>query len=342
MKTKKRFGYIMMGPAEFGIHRRRGITRKVGRGISFLCLPYIDRYYLIPSTAQSVSFAADQITAENQGVEVAGFAVWKIAEPEKASACFDFSDNAAALTTIGENLRNVVESAIRHQVANMTMDAVLRKRGSIILQLKEELAYMADQWGLIVETIEIRTVRVLSAQLFVQMQANFRDRMRLENETSELKTEQELAERRLAQKEEIAIKEREFQRREQDRRNESEKLKVAADTILQAFRFDQQRELISGEQQLHEAQVAIDLARARHRAAQATIEDETKRRQIETANSADRALAMVNRLPEALAAMSLTELHIGDDPLRALVAALSRASLKNNATPTQNTPGNNL
>ena len=342
MKTRKRFGYIMTGPAEFGIHRRRGNTRKVGRGISFLCLPYIDRYYLIPSTAQSVSFAADQITAENQGVEVAGFAVWRIAEPEKVSACFDFSDSPAALTTIGENLRNVVESAIRHQVANMTIDAVLRKRGSIILQLKEELAYMADQWGLNVETVEIRTVKVLSAQLFVQMQANFRDRMRLESEISALKTEQELAERRLAQRDEVAIKERDFQRKELERRNEAEKLKVAADAVLQALRLNQQRELVADEQRLHEAQAAIETARAQHHAATALIEDETKRRQIETANTADRALAMVERLPEALASLNIKELNLGDDPLRTLCAALSRACQKDNATPAQIKPGNNL
>src|SRR5207253_840487 len=33
---------------------------------------------------------------------------------------------------INESLCNVVESAIRHQVANMTIEDVLRKRGSII------------------------------------------------------------------------------------------------------------------------------------------------------------------------------------------------------------------
>ena len=191
MKTKKRFGYIMAGPAQFAIHRRRGRTLKAGQGISFLCLPFLDRYYLIPSTAQSVSFAADQITAENQGVEVAGFAVWRITEPEKAAACFDFAESEAALAIISGNLRNVVESAIRHQVANMTIEAVLRKRGSIILQLKNELAYIAGQWGLTVETVEIRTVKVLSAQLFAQMQAGFRDRMRLESESSAMKTEQD-------------------------------------------------------------------------------------------------------------------------------------------------------
>lgn len=333
----------MAGPAQFAIHRRRGRTCTVGQGISFLCLPYIDRYYLIPSTAQSVSFAADQITAENQGVEVAGFAVWRIAEPEKAAACFDFSDSAAALAAIGDNLRNVVESAIRHQVANMTIEAVLRKRGSIILQLKDELAYMAGQWGLIIETVEIRTVKVLSAQLFAQMQASFRDRMRLESETSALKTEQDLAERRLVQKEEIAQREREFEGRELERRSEGERLKVAADTALQAFRFGQQCELVADETRLHEAKAALETARKQHGAALATIEDETKRRQIETANTEDRALAFVKQMPATFGVLSIADLHIGDDPLRSLANALTRAARKDDVSARPaNAEGKNL
>src|SRR6202521_6120988 len=205
VRTSRRFGYIVAGPAEFAIHRRRGRTRKVGLGISLFCLPLIDRCYLIPSAAQSLTFAADQITAENQGVEVAGFGVWKVGDPEKAAASFDFSDSAAAIASIGNNLRNVVESAIRHQVANMTIEDTLRKRGTIILQLKNELAYIAGQWGLVIETVEIRTVKVLSSHLFEQMQAPFRNQMRLESETSALETDKQLAERRLAQKEEMAL-----------------------------------------------------------------------------------------------------------------------------------------
>ena len=59
---------------------------------------------------------------------------------------------------------------------------------------------MAGQWGLLIETIEIRNVKVLSEQLFKQMQAPFRDKMRLESETSSMETEQRLVEKRLAQK----------------------------------------------------------------------------------------------------------------------------------------------
>lgn len=322
MKKKRRFGYIMAAPAQFAIHRRLGRTFNVGQGISFLCLPFVDRYYLIPSTAQSVSFAADQITAENQGVEVAGFAVWRIAEPEKAAACFDFADTEAALVAISGNLRNVVESAIRHQVANMTLEAVLRKRGSIILQLKSELAYIADQWGLVIETVEIRTVKVLSAQLFAQMQAGFRDRMRLESESSGMKTEQELAERRLAQKEELALREQDFERRELERRTETEKLRTTAETALQAFRLNHQRELVTDEQRLHEVRATLETARKQHAAALAGIEDETKRRQIETANTENRALAIVRALPATLGALRITDLHVGDAPLRTLAKAL--------------------
>jgi flotillin len=181
----------------------------------------------------------------NQGVEVAGFGVWKIGDPEKAAASFDFSDSAAALASIGQNLRNVVESAIRHQVANMTIEDAIRKRGTIILQLKSELAYIAGQWGLVIETVEIRNIKVLSVQLFAHMQASFRDRMRLDSDTSALLTEKRLAEHRLAQKEEMALQEREFERRDLERKSEAERLKIAADSQLRALRLDQQRELVA-------------------------------------------------------------------------------------------------
>jgi hypothetical protein len=52
-----------------------------------------------------------------------------------------------ALAAIGGALQDVVESAIRHQVASMTIDDTLRKRGSIIRQLKDEMAYVAGLWG---------------------------------------------------------------------------------------------------------------------------------------------------------------------------------------------------
>jgi flotillin len=322
VKSVRRVGYVVAGPAEFLLHQRRGRTRKIGRGIHAFCWPLIDRIYLIPSSAQNISFAADQITAENQGVEVAGFAVWKIGDPEKTTACFSFSDCAAAMAAINESLRNVVESAIRHQVANMTIEDTIRKRGTIIVQLKNELSYIAGEWGLLIETIEIRNVKVLSSQLFTQMQAAFREKMRLESETSVLATEKQLAERRLAQKEEMALKEQDFARRELERQSEVERLKIATEAQLKGLRLDQQRELFGREQSLHAVQAALETERQQHKAGLAAIEDESRRRQIETANTEDPNLALVRQMPAALGALKVNELNVSEISLRSLTRTL--------------------
>ena len=321
MRTRH-FGYIIANPAEFAIQRRRGRTRRSGRGISFFCLPLIDRYYIIPSSAQSIGFTADQITSENQGVEVAGFAIWKVGDPEKASASFDFVDASAAIASIGENLRNVVESAIRYQVANMTIEDVLRKRGTIIVQLKNELADIASGWGLTIETIEIRNVRVLSEQLFKQMQAPFRDKMRLESEASSLETEKSLAEKRIAHKEQIALQEQDFEHRDLERKSEAQRLKISADAEVQATKLDRQRQLVANEESLHAAQATLAIERQRHQAALAAIEDETRRRQIQISNTEDHGLALVRQMPALLGALKVNELNVGEDTIGKLMRSV--------------------
>jgi hypothetical protein len=324
----KKLGYIIASPAEFALHRRFGKTRRAGRGLGFFKLPLIDTCYLIPATAQSVNFVADQITAENQGVEVTGFAVWKVGDPDKASASFDFTNPAAALAVIGGNLKNMVESAIRHQVANMTMEDALRKRGTIILRLKEELAYIAEQWGLIIETVEIKSVRVLSAALFNQMQARFRDATRLESELSTAETERQIAERKLASREEMAVKEQEFARRELERKSESDRQRIAKESETRALRLGQERELIASERALHEARAALETTQRQHVAALGVIDDELKRRQIETANGENQTLALVKSLPNVASALRIHELNVGDNLVRTLGRGLARLTGK--------------
>ncbi len=152
MKSEKMkaLGIVNAGPAEFVIHQRMGRIRHLGRSISFFKLPWIDSYTIIPSSTRTIQFKADQITAENQGVEISGFAAWRVADAGKAAANFDFTEPEAALSAIGAALQDVVESAIRVQVARMTIEDALRKRGSIILQLKEEIAYVGGLWGIAV------------------------------------------------------------------------------------------------------------------------------------------------------------------------------------------------
>ena len=297
-----------------------------------MCLPLIDLYYLIPSSAQSLNFAADQITSENQGVEVAGFAVWKIEDPQKASSNFDFSNSTSALASIGESLCNVVEFAIRHQVANMTIDDVLRKRGSIILQLKKELAYMAGQWGLLIETVEIRNVKVLSAQLFKQMQAPFETRCGWKVKLALWKPSNGLLRSAWRTKSKSRSRSKNLRGENWNGKSEAERLKISVEADLQATRLDHQRELVAREEELHKVQAILATERQRHVAALAVIDDETQRRQISTSNLEDRALALVRQIPAALGALKVNELNLGDTALQSLVRDLGRALGNSSAT----------
>jgi hypothetical protein len=156
------------------------------------------------------------------------------------------------------------------------------------------------------------------------MQAPFRNRMRLQSETSTLETDKQVAEYRLTQREAMAQQEREFERRELERRSEAERIKIAADAKLQAFRLDQQRDLVTKEESLHAAQAALGTERQRHKAALAAIEDEIRRREIETSNTEAPALALVKQLPAAIGALKVNQLNLGDDSLRLVLQGLAR------------------
>jgi len=212
----KSYHFVTVNPSDYAIVFKNGNIVKEGRGFRFFCTPRI-QYVVIPGNVKNITFVADQISKENQGVEVSGFAIWKVGEPKKIYQHFDFKENNDTLEQVSEFLKDVVESAIRHMVANMTIEEVLRKRGTIILQLKEELKYISEQWGIVVETIEIKNVRILSKTLFDNMQAQFRNAVRFEAETNSIETERQIEEQKIRvgdqtkiirQKSELADRER--------------------------------------------------------------------------------------------------------------------------------------
>ena len=293
----KTIGIVNAGPAEFVIHQRMGRIRHLGRGISFFKLPWIDRYTIIPSSTQTIQFRADQITAENQGVEISGFAVWRVVDAGKAAANFDFTEAEAALSAIAGALQDVVESAIRHQVARMTLEDALRKRGSIILQLKDEMAYVAGLWGIAVETVEIKSVRILSRQLFENLQAPFRNALRLEGEQSAIETEKRLAEQRTVQQEELARQKHQLE----IRRIELEESKLPHEAELDAKRFELQE------------------ADARRRLALSKVDQEIEQERIAVANMENAMLALLRTLPDALKNLKVGDVHLGDPSIVALL-----------------------
>ena len=346
----KRAGLVTASPSEFLVHQRLGRTRFLERGRAAWVLPWIDRYALIPSSAHSVTFCADQITAENQGVEVSGFAIWSVVDPKRAVEAADFTDAAEAIARIGEHLRQVVESAIRHQVANFTLEDSLRKRGAMIECLKAELGDVANQWGLAIATVEVKTVRIMSAQLFENMQAKFRDAVRLESERSAICTKElidreradvreEAARRELAFRQAEAARADELRRAEIDREAEIEKFRAARHLEVELAKLGRQCQLTQGREasrreamgaetalldldtQLEKLRFDLDRSRAVNRNEIATTDDTIERRRIEVANTKDATRLLLENLPGLLAGVNIQSLNLGD-PL--IVDALGR------------------
>lgn len=188
--------YITPMPNEFVVHTRRGKVKHIGLGVSFFYSSIFDTYVLFPSAVQKVLFGAMQVTKENQGIEVSGFVIWRIVDLEKAYKALDTS-GATTVEKTSIYLGEICESVVRHSVANMTIEEVLRKRESIMGSLKEQLTEVVGGWGLDIETVEIKEVKILSETVFGNMQTTFREKLRLEAETQRLLTEKEIAEKQL-------------------------------------------------------------------------------------------------------------------------------------------------
>ena len=350
--NRKHAGLVTASPSEFLVHQRFGRTRFLERGRAAWVIPWIDRYALIPSSAHSLSFCADQITAENQGVEISGFAIWNILDPKRAVEAVDFTDADAAIRRIGEHLREVVESAIRHQVANLTLEEALRKRGSIIRRLKEELAGVADHWGLEITTVEIKNVRIMSEQLFENMQARFRDTVRLESQRSAMETDEQIERGQAAAREETARREMAFReaearrketlsRAEIERNKEIERLRAAKRleldlaTLGDQLELSKEREakrrealasesaLIKLDAELERRRFDVERVRATNRVAMAEIDDAIERRRIATANTKDAARLFLENLPGLLEDIKIESVNLGDPSLAGAIAQLA-------------------
>jgi len=281
----------------------------------------LDTAVRVPTDTHQVDFCADQITAENQGIEVDGFAVWRVDDPLKACAAFSFTDPATAIERIAEMIKSLVESATRHQVAKMTLEDALRKRGSIILALKEETAYVTSEWGIALDTVEIRTVKILSKHLFENLQAQFRESARLNAEVAVLESSRKIKERKITEEEAIALVEQEVRR-----------LQIARNGELERCRHEEAASSLAAEALTEAERNRLSLLSAEGTAAVARIEVETRKAQITVENLRNAGLHLIGRLPEVAAGLQVGEVNLGDPMLARCMENLV-AALRTNKSP---------
>ncbi len=182
----KRWGRISAKPSEYLIHMRRGkLLPTSGQGASCFKFPS-DSVSVVPTTVQKLQFTADQITTEKVGVEVTGLAVYRIAEPLIAFRMLNFSFPERAQEKLEELLVDMFVGAVRRLVANLGIEECLtRRKEGIAEELMREITPVVSGkgriddatdkgWGIVIDTIEIQDVHVLSATVFSNMQARYR------------------------------------------------------------------------------------------------------------------------------------------------------------------------
>ncbi len=180
-----RWGRVVARPHEFLIQMRQGRIVRSGQGMACFRWPG-DSVAVLPTSITKLSFVADQVTLEKVGVAVTGLAVYRIAEPLLAYRMFDLDQ-----TSLDGILRDMFIGATRRIVAGLTIDECLTHRKERVASaLMTEVApvlggegALADGtstgWGVILDTVEIQDVKVLSEQVFAQLQAPFRESLAL-------------------------------------------------------------------------------------------------------------------------------------------------------------------
>jgi len=147
------------------IHFRRGRVKSAGLGGAFFLLPIIDEFVVIPTTAQKVDIDAERvISRENQEVIIKGFLVWRVVDPAKTFSSIEW-------TKISVTLKDIAESVIRTTCANMSLIDILRERQKIVNAITSELDAIVADWGIKIETVEIREVDVVNRELLKNLQA---------------------------------------------------------------------------------------------------------------------------------------------------------------------------
>ncbi len=116
---------------------------------------------------ETVHFSTSNAGLNYQGISVGGYAAWRIdpARPEVAIATLDFFDEDDPMRNTNEKLLTICVEAVRHTIANMSVEDALRKKDEIGESLRGQLLKFEERWGVLFDQVGIEQVRIMSSQL---------------------------------------------------------------------------------------------------------------------------------------------------------------------------------
>ena len=156
---------------EYVIHFRRGKVKRAGTGGTVVLWPVFDEVIIIPTTVQQTLLEAREkvVSYEYQDVALTAFVYWRVTNPEISYS--KVSWNPARSDYVEKAIKNATEAIIRTTCANMQIEQIIRNRAEIIKNVTSELHHLAGDWGITVESVEIRDVEVLDERLKDNLEA---------------------------------------------------------------------------------------------------------------------------------------------------------------------------
>ncbi|MCB1173026.1 MAG: hypothetical protein KDK39_05660 [Leptospiraceae bacterium] len=165
------------------------------------------KFLRVPASIQTLEFATDNANINFQGLGIEGFATWQInpADPGKAIITLDLFDDNDPMAKTNYELKLICVEAVRHVIANMSIEDAHRKKDEIASNLKEQLKQVEDNWGIIFHQVGIRKVNIMSASVFDDLQAAYRNKIRLDSAKTSIDTDRQIASEENARDEEVEL-----------------------------------------------------------------------------------------------------------------------------------------
>ncbi len=153
------------------------------------------KFIRVPASVQTLHFTTDNANVDYQGIGIEGFASWRINpdNPGVSIKTLDFFDEDNPTARTNHELRTICIEAVRHVISNMTIDEALKKKEDIADKLKIQLKEIEDKWGILFDQVGIEKVKIMSDRLFEDLQAQFRDKLRLDVAKTRIEADKEIS-----------------------------------------------------------------------------------------------------------------------------------------------------
>jgi hypothetical protein len=220
-------------------------------------------FALVPSAKQEATFEFTQETKDGIPLRFKGIAVYRITDPVAAAALFDFAGGTAIdrLTTL---LTHVCLGELRHAVSHMTMVECIEQRkttlsGVVAAALRTAVdGDGSGSWGVTVEIAQVAQVFIVDVDLRRQLEAEVRNDIRRQADTSDRRTAEEAQLEVMASEGRISDQRLAGERESLRREEELERARIENRRRMQTEELESQRHALGLEQERLHAQLDAD------------------------------------------------------------------------------------